>query len=273
MSLAPSEMKSSGNSSFWFVQFSIVTPTAFWTQIVRIFSLETLWRGPAYQMAWRYAEWQDGISLLSFCNFCRQHHADNPKTACHDTFLHRLALAASANPSSKKTTQELSNNLQSVDKQGLTLDTTHTHTHKKRKAMYTIPLKAISRVDQQQQQQIKSVAPEHKWILLHFLFWPNSCKNEMEKFHYIRMILHTLSISNHLVGLPNPHYFQVSWRIWLLTIPLGSQVGSITNLIQLLLSTLLQEKHFGLDFSRFKIFTILPDKTNSPQIMGSRNPE
>ena len=84
--------------------------------------------------------------------------------------------------------------------------------------MYTIPLKAISRVDQQQQQQqIKSVAPEHKWILLHFLFWPNSCKNEMEKFHYIRMILHTLSISNHLVGLPNPHYFQVSWRIWLLT--------------------------------------------------------
>ena len=121
--------------------------------------------------------------------------------------------------------------------------------------MYTIPLKAISRVDQQQQQQIKSVAPEHKWILLHFLFWPNSCKNEMEKFHYIRMILHTLSISNHLVGLPNPHYFQVSWRIWLLTIPLGSQVGSITNLIQLLLSTLLQEKRFGLDFWTFHDFT------------------
>ena len=114
------------------------------------------------------------ISLLSLCNFCRQHHADNPKTACHDTFLHRLALAASANPSSKKTTQELSNNRQSVDKQGLTLDTTH---QKKRRAMYTIPLKAISRVaQQQQQQQIKSVAPEHKWILLHFLCWPNSCK-------------------------------------------------------------------------------------------------
>ena len=87
------------------------------------------------------------ISLLSFCNFCRQHHADNPKTACHDTFLHRLALAASANPSSKIATQELSNNLQSVDKQGLTLDTTHQK-------------KAISRVAQQQ--QIKSVAPEHK---------------------------------------------------------------------------------------------------------------
>ena len=67
MSLAPSEIKSSGNSSFWFVQFSIVTPTAFWTrdgeqnvQFQLKLSEVVKWHGNG--------KWQGSI----LCNFCRQ---------------------------------------------------------------------------------------------------------------------------------------------------------------------------------------------------------
>ena len=63
--------------------------------------------------------------------------------------------------------------------------------------MYTIPLKAISRVDQQQQQQqIKSVAPEHKWILLHFLFCITNRTLSRETWNLLKTFIMTLSVKN-----------------------------------------------------------------------------
>ena len=221
-------------------------------------------------MAWRYAEWQDGISFKDILIIILQLLSPTPCRQSENC-LSWYFLASFGFGCLRKSKQQKNNtrSLEQSPKRGQTrIDAWHpslqcTQFHLKLLVEWT---SSSSSKSNQLLQNINGFC----YI---FFFGQILAKNEMEKFHYIRMILHTLSISNHLVGLPNPHYFQVSWRIWLLTIPLGSQVGSITNLIQLLLSTLLQEKHFGLDFSRFKIFTILPDKTNSPQIMGSRNPE
>ena len=189
MSLAPSEMKSSGNSSFWFVQFSIVTPTAFWTQIVRIFSLETLWRGPAYQMAWRYAEWQDGISFKDILFIILQLLSPTPCRQSENC-LSWYFLASFGFGCLRKSKQQKNNTraLEQSPKRGQTrIDAWHpslqcTQFHLKLLVEWTSS--SSSSKSNQLLQNINGSC----YI---FFFGQILAKNEMEKIHYIRMIEHT----------------------------------------------------------------------------------
>ena len=130
-----------------------------------------------------------------------QHPAKNFKTACHDTFLHRLALAASANPSSKKTTQELSNNLQSVDKQGLTLDTTRQKKREEQCTQFHLKL-LVEWTSSSSSSKSNQLLQNINGFCYIFFFGQILAKNEMEKIHYIRMIEHTFPFQIIWSGCP-----------------------------------------------------------------------